>query len=116
MTEQPANLARAVQTELGRPDQDGRDLGSGREGLGPDEPSPPSPAANEPNDHGWTQVGRTTDGGVVSIGRATDRLTCGCTFGFCPCTRVATQEDLLCDTCRARCAHLRTRRISEGTE
>lgn len=68
------------------------------------------------NDHGWTELpgvaafgvaeGDSVQlmpvGGTISIGRPFDRRTCGCTK-TCPCTRVATQEDFLCDECRAVC-------------
>jgi hypothetical protein len=67
------------------------------------------------NDHGWTPLpgvatftipeGSTLEarvfGGSISIGRPVDHRTCGCTQG--PCTRVATQEDFLCDECREQC-------------
>lgn len=60
------------------------------------------------NDHGWTRLhvtDWTTEHGSTLYDTATfrrtqltDRRRCACHTDLC--TRVATQEDLLCDQCR----------------
>jgi len=60
------------------------------------------------NDHGWTRLHIQDWAGSASStpypaasfrgARFTDRHRCSCHTNLC--TRVATQEDLLCDECR----------------
>lgn len=64
------------------------------------------------DEHGWLGIGTvtTSDGSVTGVGAAyigpvvDERFRCGCTRRVLPCENTATQEDLLCDDCRAhRC-------------
>ena len=85
----------------------------------------PTPATTD--DHGWTEIGTLADARFIDTGSdegtavlsmpfssepprlyfgpAMTRHSCGCSCApFGVCARPATQEDFLCDECRASCS------------
>lgn len=73
------------------------------------------------NDHGWGEWHTTSGDSIpsrVRFGLLVDpRLQCACPLDVGGCCRLATQEDLRCDECRAdeKCRDAKPRKIMDAS-